>query len=105
MAQESQDSTKSFAAKTQLIGCMTHTLHLSAQDGLEALSKGPSTHENQDIVKMGPMSISTLINPPDGLQLNYNLIISRIVTGTLGQKTRVAWHSAIRELTWKTPKG
>ncbi|MBW0593377.1 hypothetical protein O181_133092 [Austropuccinia psidii MF-1] len=26
------------------------------------------------------------------------------VTGALGQKTRVAWHSAIRELTWKTPK-
>ncbi|MBW0573484.1 hypothetical protein O181_113199 [Austropuccinia psidii MF-1] len=26
------------------------------------------------------------------------------VTGSLGQKTRVAWHSAIRERTWKTPK-
>ncbi|MBW0592612.1 hypothetical protein O181_132327 [Austropuccinia psidii MF-1] len=78
MAQELQDSTESFAAKTQLIGCMAHTLHLSAQDGLKALAKGPSTHEDQDIVNVGPMSISTLINPPDGLQLSYNSIISRI---------------------------
>ncbi|MBW0586411.1 hypothetical protein O181_126126, partial [Austropuccinia psidii MF-1] len=49
MAQELQDSTESFAAKTQLIGCMAHTLHLSARDGLKALAKGPSTHEDQDI--------------------------------------------------------
>ncbi|MBW0591376.1 hypothetical protein O181_131091 [Austropuccinia psidii MF-1] len=78
MAQELQDSTKSFAAKTQYIGCMACTLHLSAQDGLKALAKGPSTHEDKDIVDVGPMSISTLINPPDGLRLNYNSIISCI---------------------------
>ncbi|MBW0570861.1 hypothetical protein O181_110576 [Austropuccinia psidii MF-1] len=57
---------------------MAHILHLSAHDGLKGLAKGPSTHEDQYIVNMGPMSISTLINPPDGLRLNYNSIISHI---------------------------
>ncbi|MBW0497988.1 hypothetical protein O181_037703 [Austropuccinia psidii MF-1] len=67
MAQGLQPSTKSFSAKTHLIGCMAQTLHLSARDGLKSLAKGPSTHEDQDNVNMGPMSISHLINPPDGL--------------------------------------
>ncbi|MBW0498778.1 hypothetical protein O181_038493 [Austropuccinia psidii MF-1] len=35
---------------------------------------------------------------------NLHITRLRVSQGLLDRKTRVAWHSAIRELTWNTPK-
>ncbi|MBW0580800.1 hypothetical protein O181_120515 [Austropuccinia psidii MF-1] len=65
-------------ASTHAIGCMAHVLHLAAQDGLKALSKGvaPTTCKQEE--PPGPMAIVRIINPPDGLSLRYDSIISRV---------------------------
>ncbi|MBW0549675.1 hypothetical protein O181_089390 [Austropuccinia psidii MF-1] len=48
---------------------------------------------------------------PFTFQFNRNLKpegwkdMDQVSQGLLDRNTRVAWHSAIRELTWKTPKG
>ncbi|MBW0475142.1 hypothetical protein O181_014857 [Austropuccinia psidii MF-1] len=68
----------SFSDLTQSIGCMAHTIHLAARDGLNALSKGPTTLPESKVDDLGPMAISNLVNPPDGQKINYNSIISRI---------------------------
>ncbi|MBW0481277.1 hypothetical protein O181_020992 [Austropuccinia psidii MF-1] len=63
-----------FNASTHSIGCMAHVLHLVAQDGLKALSKGvvPTTCNKEE--PPGPMAIVNIINPPDGLSLRYHSI-------------------------------
>ncbi|MBW0525689.1 hypothetical protein O181_065404, partial [Austropuccinia psidii MF-1] len=67
-----------FKASTHAIGCMAHVLHLAAQDGLKALSKGvvPTTCKQEE--PPGPMAIVNIINTPDGSSLRYDSIISRV---------------------------
>ncbi|MBW0554787.1 hypothetical protein O181_094502 [Austropuccinia psidii MF-1] len=69
---------ETFNASTHAIGCMAYVLHLVAQDGLKALSKGvaPTTYEQEE--PPGPMDIVNIINPPDGLGLRYDSIRSRV---------------------------
>ncbi|MBW0567523.1 hypothetical protein O181_107238, partial [Austropuccinia psidii MF-1] len=62
--------------QTNLIGCMAHTIHLSAHNGIQALGKG--TEPNQENADTGPMAICSIVDPPEGQNLNYNSIISRI---------------------------
>ncbi|MBW0482652.1 hypothetical protein O181_022367 [Austropuccinia psidii MF-1] len=73
MASEIQDELPGFCADQQAIGCMAHTIHLAAQDGLKALGATPDTNDSH-----GLMSITNITNDPDGLHLNYNSIVSRI---------------------------
>ncbi|MBW0500156.1 hypothetical protein O181_039871 [Austropuccinia psidii MF-1] len=81
MANIIQTMTPAFSADTQTIGCMAHTLHLAAQDGLNTLAQPlPSSgfHQNDKLDLPGPMSIASIVDQPDGTDLNYGLIISQI---------------------------
>ncbi|MBW0509010.1 hypothetical protein O181_048725 [Austropuccinia psidii MF-1] len=68
-----------FQPETHAIGCMAHILHLEAWDGLNALSinNAPSIDSENEINK-NCMAISNITDPPDGLNLDYNSIISQI---------------------------
>ncbi|MBW0569659.1 hypothetical protein O181_109374 [Austropuccinia psidii MF-1] len=58
---------------------MAHTIHLAAHDGLKALgTNSGNSITSTDEDSFNPMSISSLIDPPDGLHLQYNSIISKI---------------------------
>ncbi|MBW0474854.1 hypothetical protein O181_014569 [Austropuccinia psidii MF-1] len=70
--------TPVFDPNQQAIGCMAHTIHLTAHDGLNALGSQPDSISEEPTEVAGPMSISNLVDPPDGLNLNYNSIVSRI---------------------------
>ncbi|MBW0482455.1 hypothetical protein O181_022170 [Austropuccinia psidii MF-1] len=62
-----------------MVGCMAHTIHLAVCDGLKALgSKLPDTNNQVDNNNENPMSITSLVDPPDGLNLQYNSIIVKI---------------------------
>ncbi|MBW0499106.1 hypothetical protein O181_038821 [Austropuccinia psidii MF-1] len=76
MVNKIASTAATFNASTHAIGCMAHVLHLAAQDGLKALSKGvaPTTCEQEE--PPGQMAIVNIINPPDGLSLRYDSIIS-----------------------------
>ncbi|MBW0502007.1 hypothetical protein O181_041722 [Austropuccinia psidii MF-1] len=77
MASEMQNQLPGFSADQQAIGCMAHTIHLAAQDGLRALGATPeelATPNAND--SHGLMSLTNIINDPDGLHLSYNLIVS-----------------------------
>ncbi|MBW0565311.1 hypothetical protein O181_105026 [Austropuccinia psidii MF-1] len=79
MAGEMQNQLPGFCADLQAIGCMAPTIHISAQDGLKALGETPeelSTPNAND--SHGLMSLTNIINYPDGLHLSYNSIISQI---------------------------
>ena len=79
MAQEIEAICPRFCSKANAVGCMAHTIHLAARDGLKALgtNSGDSiTSTDED--NLNPMSISSLVDPPDGLHLQYNSIISKI---------------------------
>ncbi|MBW0509366.1 hypothetical protein O181_049081 [Austropuccinia psidii MF-1] len=78
MCHEIQAMCPSFSASTQSIGCMAHTIHLAARDGLNALSQGPTSLPESEVDDLRPMAISNLVDPPDGQKINYNSIISRI---------------------------
>ncbi|MBW0465267.1 hypothetical protein O181_004982 [Austropuccinia psidii MF-1] len=79
MAQEIEATCPKFCAKDNMVGCMAHTIHLAARDGLKALaSKPPDTNNQVDNNNENPMSISSLVDPPDGLNLQYNSIIGKI---------------------------
>ncbi|MBW0544535.1 hypothetical protein O181_084250 [Austropuccinia psidii MF-1] len=77
MGQQLQGLSSSFISQTNLIGCMAHTIHLSARDGIQALGKG--TVPNQENADNGPMAICSIVDPPEGQNLNYNSIISHIL--------------------------
>ncbi|MBW0478852.1 hypothetical protein O181_018567 [Austropuccinia psidii MF-1] len=47
----------STAATSNAIGCMAHVLHLAAQDGLKALSKGVAPTNCKQEEPPGPMAI------------------------------------------------
>ncbi|MBW0492043.1 hypothetical protein O181_031758 [Austropuccinia psidii MF-1] len=81
MANINQTMTPAFSADTQAIGCMAHTLHLAARDGLNTLAQPlPSSglHQNDELDLPGPMSITSIVDQPDGTDLNYGSIISQI---------------------------
>ncbi|MBW0550751.1 hypothetical protein O181_090466, partial [Austropuccinia psidii MF-1] len=79
IAQEIEAICPGFCSKANAVWCMAHTIHLAAHDGLKALgnNSGDSiTFTDED--SFNPMSISSLVNPTDGLHLEYNSIISKI---------------------------
>ncbi|MBW0544840.1 hypothetical protein O181_084555 [Austropuccinia psidii MF-1] len=70
MAQEIKETFPKFCAKDHMVGCMDHTIHLAAHDGLKALGrKPPDTYNQVDNNNDNPMSISRLFDPPDRLNL------------------------------------
>ncbi|MBW0518687.1 hypothetical protein O181_058402 [Austropuccinia psidii MF-1] len=78
MVNEIASMAETFNASTHAIGCMAYVLHLVARDGIKALSEGvsPTTCEQEE--PPGPMAIVNIINPPDGLGLRYDSIISHV---------------------------
>ncbi|MBW0500916.1 hypothetical protein O181_040631 [Austropuccinia psidii MF-1] len=78
MFHEIQAMCPSFSAWTQSIRCMTHTIHLEARDGLNALSKRPTSFPESEVDDLGPMAISNLVYPPNGQKINYNSVVSLI---------------------------
>ncbi|MBW0570117.1 hypothetical protein O181_109832 [Austropuccinia psidii MF-1] len=78
MAQEIGKKNPVFDPNQQAIGCMAHTIHLTACDGLNALGSQPDSISEEPTEVAGPMSIANLVDPPDGLNLNYNSIVSCI---------------------------
>ncbi|MBW0566080.1 hypothetical protein O181_105795 [Austropuccinia psidii MF-1] len=78
-AQEIEATCPKFCAKDHMVGCMAHTIPLAACDGLEALGSEPlNTYNQVDNKNHNPISIAILVDPPDGLNLQYNLIIGKI---------------------------
>ncbi|MBW0492811.1 hypothetical protein O181_032526 [Austropuccinia psidii MF-1] len=58
---------------------MAHTIHLAACDGFKALgSDTGDTSTPVDHNDLNPMAISSLTNPPNGLNLQYSSIIGKI---------------------------
>ncbi|MBW0517018.1 hypothetical protein O181_056733 [Austropuccinia psidii MF-1] len=79
--QKLEETSGSFNAAMQHIGCMAHIIHLAARDGLNALSLDSSSPDNDippDNWINNCMSKETLVNSPDGMHLRYNTIISKI---------------------------
>ncbi|MBW0562020.1 hypothetical protein O181_101735 [Austropuccinia psidii MF-1] len=71
MAHGIEKQCPTFTSSTNTIGCMAHVLHLAAHDGLRLLADGPTsatTPEDEDLP--APMSIASLVTPPDGVQVN-----------------------------------
>ncbi|MBW0468013.1 hypothetical protein O181_007728 [Austropuccinia psidii MF-1] len=76
MASAMQNQLPGFCADQQTIGCMAHTIHLAAQDGLKALGATPEELETPIANDShGLMSLTNIINDPDRLHLNYNSIV------------------------------
>ncbi|MBW0480472.1 hypothetical protein O181_020187 [Austropuccinia psidii MF-1] len=68
-----------FCSKDHAVGCMAHTIHLAACDGLKALgSDTGDTPTPVDHNDLNQMAISSLTNSPNGLNLQYNSIIGKI---------------------------
>ncbi|MBW0556974.1 hypothetical protein O181_096689 [Austropuccinia psidii MF-1] len=79
MAQDIEATCPKFCAKDNMVGCMAHTIHLASHGGLKALGSRPPNKNNQvDNNNENPMSITSLVDPPDGLNLQYNSIIGKI---------------------------
>ncbi|MBW0474465.1 hypothetical protein O181_014180 [Austropuccinia psidii MF-1] len=79
MALEIKSICPCFCSKDHAVGCMAHTIHLAARDGLKALgSDTGDTSTPVDHNNLNPMAISSLTNPPNGLNLQYNSIIGKI---------------------------
>ncbi|MBW0466885.1 hypothetical protein O181_006600 [Austropuccinia psidii MF-1] len=81
MAQKLEETSGSFNAAMQHMGCMAHIIHLATRDGLNALSLDSSSPDNNippDDWINNCMSIKTLVDSPDGMHLRYNTIISQI---------------------------
>ncbi|MBW0492212.1 hypothetical protein O181_031927 [Austropuccinia psidii MF-1] len=68
IAQEIEGLIPSFSASNNEIGCMVHTIHLAACDGLNALAQSRPLPSDQEAVgnNSGPMTISNLVDEPDG---------------------------------------
>ncbi|MBW0588154.1 hypothetical protein O181_127869, partial [Austropuccinia psidii MF-1] len=75
--QEIQLLCPAYTANTQAIGCMAHTIHLAARDGLNALGNAASDALDSSIAS-DSMAITNLVSPPDGLNVKYNSIITCI---------------------------
>ncbi|MBW0460508.1 hypothetical protein O181_000223 [Austropuccinia psidii MF-1] len=77
MAQEIKRLIPSFSASNHAIGCMAHTIHLAAHDGLNALAQSGPLPSDQEASgnNSGPMAISSLVDEPDEQNTWYNSII------------------------------
>ncbi|MBW0520489.1 hypothetical protein O181_060204 [Austropuccinia psidii MF-1] len=79
MAMAIESKIPTFRAKTHSVGCMAHTLHLAARNGLNSLGISNSPpHQPSTISDPNPILISNVIDLPDGINLQYDSIISRI---------------------------
>ncbi|MBW0552292.1 hypothetical protein O181_092007 [Austropuccinia psidii MF-1] len=80
MAQELEEINPTFSSKAQAIGCMEHTIHLGTHDGNNGLaSNRTSTSTKTELSKeAGKMDIVNLVEPPDGIDINYNSIILQL---------------------------
>ncbi|MBW0563228.1 hypothetical protein O181_102943, partial [Austropuccinia psidii MF-1] len=81
MDQEIEAVNPTFSSKAQVIMCMVHTIHLAACNGINALARNrtsTSTTNSKISKAAGPMDIVSLVDPPDGININYNSIISRL---------------------------
>ncbi|MBW0495567.1 hypothetical protein O181_035282 [Austropuccinia psidii MF-1] len=80
MAQEIEHLIPSFSASNYAIGCMAHTIHLSAHDGLNALAQSQPLPSDQEAGgnNSGQMAISNLVDEPDGQNTQYNSIINNL---------------------------
>ncbi|MBW0556115.1 hypothetical protein O181_095830 [Austropuccinia psidii MF-1] len=74
----SRQTSSSFSAEVNAIGCMAHVLHLVACDGLKALGNSSPVESSPANEPRGPMDLTSLIDPPEVLSLNYYSIISRV---------------------------
>ncbi|MBW0526904.1 hypothetical protein O181_066619 [Austropuccinia psidii MF-1] len=75
MAQELEAINPTFSFKAQAIGCMEHTIHLAAHDGNNGLASNrtsASTTNTELSKEAGKMDIVSLVEPPDGIDINYN---------------------------------
>ncbi|MBW0541170.1 hypothetical protein O181_080885 [Austropuccinia psidii MF-1] len=77
MNQEIKYLCPKYTANAQEIGFMAHTINLAACDGLKALGNSASDALDPSI-KSDTMAITNLVNPPDGLNLKYDSIITHI---------------------------
>ncbi|MBW0552974.1 hypothetical protein O181_092689 [Austropuccinia psidii MF-1] len=80
MCSKMQDLFPAFIASKQWLGCMAHTIHLAAWDGLKALAIGsPNSTQNTPEDEVSQISIVNHIGIPDGQDIQYNSIISQIL--------------------------
>ncbi|MBW0560929.1 hypothetical protein O181_100644 [Austropuccinia psidii MF-1] len=80
-AQEIQEINPTFSSKNQGIGCMAYTIHLATLDGINALASNGtsnSTTNNKLYKAAGSMDIVSLVDAPDGIDMNYKLIILQL---------------------------
>ncbi|MBW0577335.1 hypothetical protein O181_117050 [Austropuccinia psidii MF-1] len=79
MAQLLKEMMEESSEKQQAIGCMTHTLHLAAREGLNSPCDGMASMTTQEECEYDrPMLIANIVNHPDGADLNHNTIITQI---------------------------
>ncbi|MBW0477404.1 hypothetical protein O181_017119 [Austropuccinia psidii MF-1] len=80
MAQEIKCLIPSFSASNHAIGCMVHTIHLAAHNGLNSLAQSGPLPSNQEAGGNNscPMAISNLVDEPDGQNTRCNSIIDRL---------------------------
>ncbi|MBW0505292.1 hypothetical protein O181_045007 [Austropuccinia psidii MF-1] len=71
MVHRISSQTSTFSAEVNAIGFMAHDLHLVARDGLKALVELSPANKPR-----GPMDLTSFINQPEELNLNYYSIIS-----------------------------
>ncbi|MBW0464972.1 hypothetical protein O181_004687 [Austropuccinia psidii MF-1] len=77
MAQKIEALIPTFPACTNSFGCMAHTIHLAAQDGLNAPAQGPPVAANEPKGNInGPMSISHILDLSYGFNTSYDAIIN-----------------------------
>ncbi|MBW0468529.1 hypothetical protein O181_008244 [Austropuccinia psidii MF-1] len=76
MVHKISSQTSSFSAEVNAIGCMAHVLHLVARDGLKALGNSSLVESSSANEPRGPMDLTSLIDLPEGLNVNYDSIIS-----------------------------
>ncbi|MBW0559421.1 hypothetical protein O181_099136 [Austropuccinia psidii MF-1] len=92
MALEIESIYSCLCSKDHAVGCMANTIHLSACDVLKALgSDTGDTSTPVDHEDLNPMAISSLIGPPNDLNLQYNSI-----TGKISQLASYLCHSPQR---------
>ncbi|MBW0476969.1 hypothetical protein O181_016684 [Austropuccinia psidii MF-1] len=78
MDQEIAAINPKYSSKAQAIGCMAHTIHLASCDGTNALASNGtsnSTTNNKLSKADGLMDIVSLVDPPEGIDISYVLII------------------------------
>ncbi|MBW0547519.1 hypothetical protein O181_087234 [Austropuccinia psidii MF-1] len=79
MAQVLEEMMEDLSAKKQAIGCMAHTIHLVACEGLKSLGDRRASITNQEENEDDhPMLIANIVNCPHGADLNENTIITQI---------------------------